>query len=244
LNSSETRRTGEMKINKINDVLRHIQDGGEISTHELDQLITLIDEPCQHSHEREDEKMESDVKPDVLQATRQTMDENLLEPVQTKQILVKEKGEHKLQNNVLVVEFLLGSQHFAVDLFKTKEIINVPDITPIPDSPRTILGIFNLRGVITKILDLRALIHIPPEDSRRAHIIVLDFAYSKEPVGLLVDNVLSVASYSKDKIAFDDAGERESNRLGVIRRVKKEENRGSTELTILLNLDYILKYVI
>ena len=240
MNNSETRRTEGMKLNKINDVLRQIQDGGEISVHELDQLITLIDEPSQPPQEKQDGKKESDVKPSALQATRQTMEENLLKQVQTKQILVKEEGEHKLQNNVLVVEFLLGSQHFAVDLFKTKEIINVPEITPVPDTPRTVLGIFNLRGVITKILDLRALIHIPPEDSRRAHIIVLDFAYSKEPLGLLVDNVLSVASYSKDAITFDDAGKRVSNRLGVIRRTKKEENPGNTELTILLNLDYIL----
>jgi purine-binding chemotaxis protein CheW len=228
-----------MKVNKINDVLRHIQDGGEISVHELDQLITLI-EPCQPPHERQDGEKESGVKPSALQATRQTMEKNLLEPVQTKQILVKEEGKHKLESNVLVIEFLLGSQHFAVDLFKTKEIINVPEITPVPDTPRAVLGIFNLRGVITKILDLRTLIHIPPEDSRRAHIIVLDFAYSKEPLGLLVDNVLSVVSYSRDIITFDNAGEKESNRLGVIRRIKKEENRENAELTILLNLDYIL----
>jgi purine-binding chemotaxis protein CheW len=221
-----------MKLNKINDILRQIQDGGAISTHELDQLITLIDEPSKPPHEVQDAK-----SAEIVDTTK----DHILEPVQTKQVLVKEKEEHKIQDNVLVVEFLLGSQHFAIDLFKTKEIINVPEITPIPDAPRFLLGIFDLRNVITKVLDLRALIQIPPEDSRRAHIIVLDFAYSKEPLGLLVDNVLTVASYQKDKISFDDANERDKNRLGIIRRAKGEENRGNSELTILLNLDYILK---
>jgi purine-binding chemotaxis protein CheW len=229
-----------MRLNKINDILRQIQDGGEISTHELDQLITLMDESCESPHEMQDAKWK---KAESIKIVDTTKDE-LLEPVQIKQVLVKEKDEHKIQNNVLVIEFLLSSQHFAIDLFKTKEIINVPEITPIPDAPESVLGVFDLRGVITKVLDLRALIHIPPEDSRRAHIIVLDFAYSKEPLGLLVDNVLAVASYQKDKITFNDAKKRDISRLGVIRRVKGEENRGSTELTILLNLDYILENII
>jgi len=230
-----------MKLNKINDILRHIQDGGEISAHELDQLITLMDETSQPPHKIEDTEGKKEESVKIMDTTKNILLEPVQTPesVQTKQVLVKEKDEHKMQSNVLVVEFLLGSQHFAIDLFKTKEIITVPEITPIPDTPQSVLGIFDLRGVITKALDLRDLLHIPPEDSRREHIIVLDFAYSKEPLGLLVDNVLTVTSYQKNKISFDDT--RENNRLGVIRRAKGEESRGNTELAILLNLDHILR---
>jgi len=241
-----------MRLDKINDVLRQIQDGGSISTHELDQLIRLIDETCQEPHEAKDTKWKKPEDGNIVDFPRDSSLEPVQikqmpvkekdyrpEPVQTKQALVKEKEVHKIQDNMLVVEFLLGSQHFAIDLFKTKEIINVPEITSIPDAPSYVLGMFDLRGTITKVLDLRSLIHMQPEDSKRAHIIVLDC--KKEALGLLVDNVLSVVSYQKDKIAFDDAGETNSNRLGVIRRIKEDENRGNTELTVLLNLKYILK---
>ena len=47
-----------------------------------------------------------------------------------------------------VVEFILGNELFAIDLFDTREVINTTEITPLPNTPSFIKGIIDLRGVI------------------------------------------------------------------------------------------------
>jgi purine-binding chemotaxis protein CheW len=59
-----------------------------------------------------------------------------------------------------VVEFVIGDERFAVDLFDTREEINTPEVTPIPNAPVFITGMIDLRGVITTIIDLGEMMHI------------------------------------------------------------------------------------
>jgi purine-binding chemotaxis protein CheW len=54
-----------------------------------------------------------------------------------------------------VVTFLLGTEEFAFDLAQVKEIIRVGDITRVPKCPDFIVGVFNLRGNIIPIADLK-----------------------------------------------------------------------------------------
>jgi len=51
--------------------------------------------------------------------------------------------------------FALGAEEYSVPLLKVKEVIEVPDITPVPHTPDYYLGIMNLRGQVISIIDLR-----------------------------------------------------------------------------------------
>lgn len=51
--------------------------------------------------------------------------------------------------------FSLGNEEYAIPLLKVKEVIAVPDITPIPFAPVHFLGVINLRGQIVSVIDLR-----------------------------------------------------------------------------------------
>ncbi|MFH0968432.1 MAG: chemotaxis protein CheW [Methanobacteriota archaeon] len=139
-----------------------------------------------------------------------------------------------------VVEFVIGDEGFAVDLFDTREVINTPEVTPIPNAPLFITGMIDLRGVITTIIDLRELMHITRESTskKRSRVIVLDKTVSEKMIGILVDDVSSVTTYTKDDIDQDAQSSNESHRdiLGVIRK-HKNDTEGKDRSTLVIWLD-------
>jgi len=80
---------------------------------------------------------------------------------------------------IQIVEFVLENEHFAIDLFDVKEVVEYTTITKLPNVPPYVRGIIDLRGEITTIVDLKHRLNIRsgtstiPETSR---IIVLDDA--------------------------------------------------------------------
>lgn len=125
-----------------------------------------------------------------------------------------------------VVEFMIGNEMFAVDLFDTREVINTPEVTSIPNAPPFITGMIDLRGVITTIVDLRVMMHITGETTgkKRSRVIVLDKTVSEKMIGILVDDVYSVTTYTREDIDQDAHSSNESHRdiIGVIRKHKKD----------------------
>ena len=64
-------------------------------------------------------------------------------------------GKDEQEDEIQVVEFIIGEDKFAVNLFDIKEIVEASRITPLPHAPSHIRGIIDLRGEITTIIDLR-----------------------------------------------------------------------------------------
>ncbi len=54
-----------------------------------------------------------------------------------------------------IVGFKVGRETFGCPIDLVHEIVRVPDITAVPDSPDYIEGVINLRGKIISIVDLR-----------------------------------------------------------------------------------------
>ncbi len=76
-----------------------------------------------------------------------------------------------------VVEFLLGNERYAVDLFDVKEVVEYTTITKLPNSASYMKGIIDLRGEITTIVDLKDRLHIVSNadiKDENSRIIVLD----------------------------------------------------------------------
>jgi len=53
------------------------------------------------------------------------------------------------------VVFQLSGEEFAIDINNVKEIVRLPNITPIPRSPAFVSGICNLRGSVLPVIDTR-----------------------------------------------------------------------------------------
>lgn len=58
------------------------------------------------------------------------------------------------------IRFELGKAEFALPLENALEIVYVPEITPLPNLPRWVLGICNVRGNIVSVVDLKQVLRI------------------------------------------------------------------------------------
>lgn len=85
-----------------------------------------------------------------------------------------------------IVGFRIGRETFGVPIELVHEIVRVPDITSVPDTPEYIEGVINLRGKIISIVDLRKRFgekEIKP--SKKNRILVAEV--EGKMVGLIVD---------------------------------------------------------
>lgn len=94
--------------------------------------------------------------------------------------------------------FNLGKEEYSIPLLSIKEVIGMPDITSIPQSPPHFLGIMNLRGQVISVMDLRQKLSIKPTQSEETSVIILDFGEFN--LGVVVDKVNSVLMLNKEDI--------------------------------------------
>ena len=96
--------------------------------------------------------------------------------MQTMSVARIDPSRSRTSDAVQVIEFVIGGERFAVDLFDTREVINTPEVTPLPNAPSFIPGMIDLRGLNTMIIDLREMMHITSESTgkKRSRIIILD----------------------------------------------------------------------
>jgi len=162
----------------------------------------------------------------------------------TGSVVRKIQARGKSGNSIQVVEFRLGNEIFAFDLFDIREVIAGVDITPIPDAPPYIRGIIDLRGAITTIIDLREMIHIKPgeDTAKNPRIIVLDKIIMGKKIGVLVHDVYSVSTYGSDEIDRSAHSSEYGDSqviIGVIRQHQLDDNE-KEKLILWLNIKAII----
>ena len=90
-----------------------------------------------------------------------------------------------------VVVFTLGSESYAIDISRIQEIVLPQALTPVPNGPRHLIGLINLRSTIVPLFDLARKLGLESlPDSQDKRIIVV--SGESTPVGLLVDSVATV----------------------------------------------------
>jgi purine-binding chemotaxis protein CheW len=97
------------------------------------------------------------------------------------------------------LSFTLGTEDYSIPLLSVREVIAVPEITPVPSTPAHFLGIMNLRGQVISIIDLRQKLGIKPQNSADAAVIICDL--TPLCIGVVVDSINSVLSPSDSEIS-------------------------------------------
>lgn len=95
-----------------------------------------------------------------------------------------------MSQNTRFICFSLGKEEFAIPLLSVREVLGVPEVTSIPQSPPHFLGVMNLRGQVVSVMDLRLKLNIKPSASDETAVIILDF--ESFSLGVVVDRVNSV----------------------------------------------------
>lgn len=131
------------------------------------------------------------------------------------------------------IEFGLGKENYAVSLLMVREVISIPETTPIPTSPSHFLGIINLRGQIISVIDLRKKLKIEANSDKEEVVIIVDVG--GENVGVVVDSINKVLAFSSDDVSEMPAVDAQINTRFIFGVYKKENS-----LTILLDIAKIL----
>lgn len=100
---------------------------------------------------------------------------------------------------IQLVSFNLDNEEYGVDVLKVREIIRMPSITRVPNTPHYVEGVINLRGKVIPIINMRrrfGLIEV--EYDKQTRIMVMDV--EGELMGFIVDAVSEVIRISSSEI--------------------------------------------
>jgi two-component system chemotaxis response regulator CheV len=91
--------------------------------------------------------------------------------VNKKQDILLESGTNELS----VMEFTIGSQHFGINVAKVDEIMRygVYDITPMPNANPFVEGVFKPREEIMTVINLAAYMGLPPSETPDRDILIV-----------------------------------------------------------------------
>jgi purine-binding chemotaxis protein CheW len=95
----------------------------------------------------------------------------------------------------------IGKEEFLLSIAVVNEIIMLPMITYVPNSPKYVEGVINLRGTILPVINIRKMMGLSQaEVSSTTRVIICRDEAINARVGLLVDAITFVVSLLPDEI--------------------------------------------
>ena len=149
----------------------------------------------------------------------------------------QENGDEHVEEAIQMVGFVIGEEEYAVPILSIQEIIKPLEWTRVPQTPAYVLGVFNLRGSVIPLIDLRAKfglqINKHSEDTR--FIVML---HEDEVAGFVIDRLTEAIRFRKRDIGA--APETAMQDESMIEGVGKQEDRIITILKVhkLLERDF------
>ena len=130
--------------------------------------------------------------------------------------------------------FVLCGEEYGLEILKVREIIGIMGITPVPQTPRFIKGVINLRGKVIPVVDLRLKFGFQEADyTKETCIIVVEV--KNVLTGIIVDTVSEVLDITNEELeTTPNLGEDVNTDIFIgVAKIKDK-------VKILLDLDKIL----
>jgi purine-binding chemotaxis protein CheW len=148
-----------------------------------------------------------------------------------------------------MVTFSLGGKDYGIDIMRVKEIAKFTQFTYVPNTAHFVRGVYNLRGDIISIIDLRLFFNLPAEQkSEGAPESGLILRLENNLIGVIVDSIDKVVGISSRQVQpphpiFGDinvkyiSGVAEHDErlyiiLDVDRIFRKDEDSGDTDKAV------------
>lgn len=160
------------------------------------------------------------------------------------QVLKRQKeqinGSDEKENSINVVQlvgFIVGEEEFAVPILDIKEIIKPLEFTRVPSVPNYVLGVFNLRGSVIPLIDLRLRFNLPQakHTEHTRYIILKD---ENNMIGFVIDRLTEAIRIQQNRI--DPPPETLLKEKGMIYGIGKRDQNILTILKVesLLKRDF------
>ncbi len=142
--------------------------------------------------------------------------------------ILLENGTNELE----VLEFTLGNNHYGINVAKIREILVYQQITPVPNSHPYVEGIFMPREEMITVIDLRRSLGMQPSEDKGLFIIT---NFNKLNIAFHVDAVVGIHRVSWTEIIKPDSTVNAKDD-GVSTGVIKMENK----LVVILDFEKIV----
>ena len=97
------------------------------------------------------------------------------------------------------VTFKLNGEEYGVDIKDVQEITDFEGCTEIPDMPKFIKGIINIRGTITPVIDLKERLKIIKANEKNDKKIIIINVEGKQ-IGFIIDSASRVLTLNDEQI--------------------------------------------
>ena len=112
--------------------------------------------------------------------------------------ILLESGTNELE----ILEFTLGGNHYGINVAKIREILQYQPITPVPNSHPSVEGIFMPRDTMITVISLRSCLGMEPTEDEGLFIIT---NFNKLNIAFHVDQVIGIHRVSWEAIIKPDS---------------------------------------
>jgi purine-binding chemotaxis protein CheW len=99
-----------------------------------------------------------------------------------------------------MITFSLGGKDYGVDIMNVKEIAKADKFTYVPNAASFVKGVYNLRGDIIPIIDLRSFFHLPQDRKLDGQENMLILRIDERVYGTIVDKIDKVVGINSESI--------------------------------------------
>uniref|UniRef100_UPI0040567D20 chemotaxis protein n=1 Tax=Agathobacter sp. TaxID=2021311 RepID=UPI0040567D20 len=105
-------------------------------------------------------------------------------------------------NEVEVLEFTLGNNHYGINVAKIREISQYEQVTPVPNSHPSVEGIYMPRDTMITVIDLRTCLGMERGNEKGLFIIT---NFNKLNIAFHIDQVIGIHKVSWEEIIKPDS---------------------------------------
>ena len=103
------------------------------------------------------------------------------------------------ESSLQLLEFRLARESYALETRHVREVYPLKNLTPVPCTPSFVLGIVNVRGRITPVIDIKKFFDLPDQGLTDLHSVILLRSNDLE-LGLMADVVVGVRTIPLDSL--------------------------------------------
>jgi two-component system chemotaxis response regulator CheV len=147
-------------------------------------------------------------------------------------------GENRLE----LLMFKLGSRHtFALNVFKVREVITVPQMNKMPGAHYHISGVTNYRGKSIPVIDLRSSIQLSANNPEYQPENVIITEYNRSVQGFMIGQIMNIVNTSWSDIQPPPNSAGKNHYLTAITRY---ESDGHSELVEIIDVEKVLSEIV
>jgi purine-binding chemotaxis protein CheW len=113
---------------------------------------------------------------------------------------LQEQKERAETVDFKMVTFSLAGKDYGVDIMNVKEIAKADKFTFVPNAASFVRGVYNLRGDIIPIIDLRMFFHLPQDKKSDGQENMLILRINEQVYGTIVDKIDKVVGINHETI--------------------------------------------